>query len=585
MGYFLRQDKKKRGIYLQMYETYWDASVKQARTKCIESFGYVEELKSDDIPDPVSHYKALVKEREAKRLADLNDETRARAFSENIEKNIGYFLLASLVEALDVKEVIDLLASQQRYQFSVYDMLTQLIYSRVIDPRSKSKTVSNVFPYLYNSTYISEDQVYEGLFFVGESYQKYIELFNHQYEQLVKRDYQMCYFDCTNYYFEIDMPRDDKQKGPSKENRTSPIIGQALLLDADLVPLSMRMYPGNESEKPYIRRVIEEMKQRCKVSGRTIQVADKGLNCARNIYAATQESHDGYIFSKSVHGHNLSDAEKQWILLEDDGVNKFTDHCDTNGELRYRLKHCIDDFDYHFKDADPETGEIVERRFTVREIRIVSYNPSLAEKQRAEIQKCVDKAAAFSSYKSITRDELGDSAKYVTVQSVDEKGNAIRPIICINQHKVDEDLRFAGYNLIVSSEIHMSPEEIYRAYHGLWKIEESFRLTKSYLDARPVFVQKQETIYGHFLVCYLALFLLRVLEIKCFGNNVNAYDLIEFIRDFRAVKAKDGSFINISRNKRVNNLIKKATGLINLDALYLSRKDIDGFFSFPISFT
>lgn len=582
MGYFLRQDKKKKGTYLQMYETYWDTSVKQARTKCIESFGYVDELKSEDMPDPISYYKALVKEREKKRQADLDDKTRARAFGESIEKNIGYFLLASLVEALDVKEVINLLASQQRYQFSVYDMLTQLIYSRVIDPRSKARTVSDVFPCLYSSTSISEDQVYEGLFFIGESYQKYIELFNHQYEQLIKRNYQMCYFDCTNYYFEIDLPRDDKQKGPSKERRNSPIIGQALLLDADLVPLSMRMYPGNESEKPYIRQVIEEMKQRCKVSGRTIQVADKGLNCARNIYAATQESHDGYIFSKSVHGHNLSEAEKKWVLLEDDKANRFMEYRDANGELKYKVKHCIDNFEYHFKDTDSETGELIDRHFTVKEIRIVSYNPSLAAKQRAEIQKCVEKAASFSSCKSITRDELGDSAKYVTVYSADKAGNTVKPIISINQAKVDEDMQFAGYNLIVSSETTMSPEAIYRAYHGLWKIEESFRLTKSYLDARPVFVQKRETIYGHFLVCYLALFLLRVLEVKCFGGKINAYDLIEFIRDFRAVKAKDDSFINISRNKRLNDLIKKATGLINLDALYLSKKDIDNFFRFPV---
>ena len=584
MGYFLRQDKKKKGTYLQMYETYWDTSVKQAQTKCIESFGYVDELKTEEMPDPITYFKALVKEREKKRQADLDDKTRARAFGENIEKNIGYFLLASLVDALEVKETIDILASRQRYQFSVYEMLTQLIYSRVIDPRSKSRTVSDVIPCLYNSSSISEDQVYEGLFFVGESYQKYIELFNHQYERLIKRNYQMCYFDCTNYYFEIDMPKDDRQKGPSKENRHSPIIGQALLLDADLVPLSMRMYPGNESEKPYIRQVVEEMKQRCKVSGRTVQVADKGLNCARNIYAATQESHDGYIFSKSVHGRNLSDAEKKWILLEDDDANRYTEYRGANGELKYKVKHCIDNFEYHFRDEDPETGELIDRNFTVREIRVVSYNPSLAEKQRAEIQKCVEKAASFSSYKSITREELGDSAKYVTIHSADKKGNTVKPTMSINQAKVDEDMQLAGYNLIVSSETNMSPEEIYEAYHGLWKIEESFRLTKSYLDARPVFVQKRETIYGHFLVCYLALFLLRVLEIKCFGGKLSAYDLIEFMRDFRAVKTKDDSYINISRNQRLNDLIKKATGLINLDALYLSKKDIDNFFAFPIPF-
>ena len=120
MGLFLRQDKKKKGIYLQMYECYWDKSIKQARTKCVESFGYVDELKSDSMPDPVSYYKAYVQEQERKRRERLDEKTRPRAFNESIEKNVGYFLLASLIDLLDVKETIDLLASVRQYQFSVY---------------------------------------------------------------------------------------------------------------------------------------------------------------------------------------------------------------------------------------------------------------------------------------------------------------------------------------------------------------------------------------------------------------------------------------------------------------------------------
>lgn len=582
MGFFLRQDKKKKGIYLQMYETYWDMDKKQARTRCIETFGYADDLKSDDIPDPVSYYKALVREKETRRLAELDEKTRPRTFQENVEKNIGYFLLASLIDMLEVKETVDLLASVQHYRFSVYDLLTQLIYSRVIDPRSKSRTVNSVFPLLYNHAAITEDQVYDGLFFIGESYMKLIELFNHQYERLIKRNYDTCYFDCTNYYFEIDMPREDKQKGPSKENRNSPIIGQALLLDADLIPLSMHMYPGNESEKPYIRKLIEEMKHRCKVTGRTIQVADKGLNCARNIYAAIREANDGYIFSKSIHGRNLSEAEKKWILLEDNAANRYTERRSAGGELLYRLKYCIDTFEYRFAETDQETGEVTETVFQAREIRVVSYNPALAEKQKAEIRKCVEKAAGYTSCQSIARGELRDSAKYVKIQAADKSGKKVVPVISLNQEKIDEDMELAGYNLIVSSEVGMAPEDIYRAYHGLWKIEESFRLTKSYLDARPVYVQKRETIYGHFLICYLALFLLRILEIKCFNSEISSYDLIEFVRDFRAVKAKDGTFINLSHNRRVNELIKKATGLLNLDALYLSKLDIDNLFRSPL---
>ena len=577
MAYFLRQEKKKKGLYLQMYDTCWDKEKKQPRSKCIKTFGYLQDLISEEMPDPVSYYQEYVKQQEELRAASIAEETRPRAFGSPMEKYIGHFLLDALLSELQVKETIDILASQMRFQFSIYDMLSQLIYARVIDPCSKSKTVSSVFPHLYHSMPMSEDQVYDGCSFIGASYKKYIELFNHCYEQFYPRTLDRVFFDCTNYYFEIDLPFEDKQKGPSKENKYDPIIGQALLLDADLVPLAMQMYPGNESEKPYIRKTIEEMKQRSKVSGKTIQVADKGLNCARNIYAAVKEAGDGYIFSKSIRGTSLSEKEKKWILLEND-ANVFTNYTDKKGNILFRLKSCVDTFSYHFEEVDPESGKKEQTVFSVKEKRIVSFNPSLAKKQRAEIMKMVDKASGYKTYKEISREELGDSAKYIQIVNKDETGKKIRPIVTLNQDKIQEDLQYAGYNLLVTSELDMDPLQVYQTYHNLRKIEESFRITKSYLDARPVYVQKKETIYGHFLICYLSLFLLRILEIKVFKNKISTYDLVHFMRDLRIVDKGDGSYINISRNQILNEKVKELTGLTNLDALYLSEKEVENFF-------
>ena len=577
MAYYLRKENKKKGTYLQMYESHWDKEKKQPRSKSVMAFGYVHELISDEIPDPIAYYTDFVAKKNKERAAAFAEDTRPRAFASPVEYNLGHFLLHTLLEELNVKEVIDILAAQMRFQFRIYDMIAQLIFSRIIYPCSKSKTVSSVFPHLYNSSPISEDQVYDGLSFIGGSYKKYIELFNHCYEQHYQRDFSNVFFDCTNYYFEIDLPYEDKQKGPSKENRHDPIIGQALLLDADLVPVAMQMYPGNESEKPYIRKVIEEMKSRYKVSGKTVQVADKGLNCARNIYAAVKEANDGYIFSKSIHGRNLSEKEKKWLLLENE-QNIWKDYRDKAGNLLYRLKSCVDSFSYQFKEIDPETGRDVVKTFSVKEKRIVSYNPALAKKQKAEIQKMADKAANYAAYKAMTREDLGDSAKYLKITNKDKNGKKITPVIGIDKEKVNEDLKYAGYNLMVTSELDMEPLQIYQTYHSLWKIEESFRITKSYLDARPIYVHKKETIYGHFLICYLSLFLLRVLEIKVFKNQINSYDLIDFIRDFRVVNKGDGSYINISRNQTVNEKVKKATGLTNLDALFLTEKEINNLF-------
>ena len=583
MAYFLRKDKKEKGLYLQIYETFWVKELKQPRSKCIMSIGYLDDLKSDQMPDPIAHYQGVVDDMNSKLAASRHEETRPRAFQRVIEKNVGYYLLSVLIDELDVGPTIDILANTRQFQFSIKDMLNQLIFARVISPCSKAKSVSSVFPSLFRTAPMSEDQVYDGCFFIGESYRKYIELFNHQFAKHHKRCFDRVYFDCTNYYFEMDLPKGDCQKGPSKENRMSPIIGQALLLDAEMIPLDMQMFPGNESEKPHIRRLIEEMKQRCKVTGRTIQIADKGLNCAKNIHAAVVESTDGYIFSKSIHGRNLSEAEKSWILLNND-QNVFTDYYDESHHLTHRLKSCVDTFEYSFKELDPETGEEITTSFSVQEKRVVVYSPKLAAKQKAEILKMAEKASNCVSYKKLAKEELGDAVKYVRVLNKDKNGKKVEPVFEVDEDRLNEDLQYAGYNLLVTSETKMTEQQIYSAYHNLWKIEESFRITKSFLEARPVYVQKKETIYGHFLVCYLSLFLLRVLELKCFKGEISSFELIEFIRDFRVAELENGTFLNISRNQSVNGMIKKLTGNTTLDALYLDKKEIDNLFDSTMLF-
>ena len=578
MAYFLRKEKRKNGVYLQMYENYWDKDVKQGRTRHVESFGFVEKLTSAEMPDPVQYYTEYVRQKEEERLTAIKNDTRPRIFDQSVEKNAGHFLVHTLLEELEVKEVIDILSSVKKFQFSVYDMMERLISARIIDPCSKSRTASAVFPLLLSEEKISEDQVYDGCFFIGESYEKYIELFNKQYEKIYGRSYDRVFFDCTNYYFEIDLPDEDKQKGPSKENRNEPIIGQALLLDADLMPLGMKMYPGNKSEKPYIRNAVEDMKRRYKVNGRTVQVADKGLNCARNIYAAAVEGNDGYIFSKSVHGRALSEKEKKWVLLEDSDANRYEEHRNEAGKLLYKTKSCIDEFSYSFKDVDPETGVETVKSFSVREKRVVSYNPSLAAKQKAEIRKQVEKVSGCITYKKIAREDLGDAVKYLNITNIDGAGKKVTPSVCINTEKVEEDLRFAGYNLLVTSEVDMPTDEIYKTYHGLWRIEESFRITKSFLDARPVYVQKKETIYGHFLICYLSLFLLRILEFKCFGSKVNSSEIVRFIRDFRIAKRDEETWINLAHDREAVEKVKEATGITTLDALYLTNTEVKNLF-------
>lgn len=558
MAYFLKQTKVHGRTYLQISETIYNRQTKTSSNKCFKKIGYLDALVSESMTDPVAFYKKEVEKLNKKRNQEI-EEMKIQKISDNPTRNFGYFIVKDLYNTLELEKELDPFKYMVDFNYPISKLIEALTYSRIVDPCSKLRTFNEVLPYLYEQYDFSLDQIYDGLNFIGSEYSKFIEVINYAISKKFKRNTSHTYFDCTNYYFEIDFEQDDKQKGPSKENRTSPIIGQALLLDGDSIPLGMRMYPGNESEKPKIRELIKEMKEQNNIKGKTIQVADKGLNCGDNIYDALLHK-DGYIFSQSV--LQLEEKERNWVLLED----KYEEVRDSNGILLYKIKCCVDDFPIKVTNKDGKKVTV-----KVKQKRVASYNPSLAENKKIEINKLVEKAKGLCASQA-KKEEYGESSKYVNF--VDNNGDRAKPII--NQDKIDKDLKYAGYNLLVSSEINMSKHEIYKIYHNLWKIENTFRILKSQLDARPVYLQKRESIYGHFLICYYAITLLRILEEKIYKGIFSTYELIELIRGFKLFKNGDK---NINLTKKTHN-IQKLCEMYNFkaDYMFLSERETEKLF-------
>lgn len=561
MAYFLKVSHLKKGDYLQIYDSFHDKIKKHSVHKSFKSLGYINDLIASGIDDPISFYKAEVDKLNKKAKKD-KEELSIKKINESPIKNLGYFLIKGVFNKLGIKFHLDLLDKIEDQKLSTYDYLLNMVSARIINPCSKIKTYEEVLPTLFDTYNISKDQIYDKLDFIGENYSRILEVFNEFYNEKYIRKTSNVYFDCTNYYFEIDDEDDFRKKGPSKENRKDPIVGMGLLLDEDQIPLTMKLYPGNESEKPIIRQCINEMKERYHMNGKTIQVADKGLNCARNIYEALKNG-DGYIYSQSV--KKLEEKEQKWVLLDND----YIDVRDSSGNLEFRYKKCIDDFIYKFDNT----------KFKVTQIRIASYNPSLAKKQKAEILKQVDKIKFLSSSQA-KRKEYGDSSKYVTFTPIDSNGEVNDETIVIaslNKDKIEKDLALCGYNLIISSELKMKPLDIYHVYHRLWRIEETFRILKSELDARPVYCHKQNTIYGHFLICYLSVFLLRILQIKKFNDKIHTNQIIDFIRSFIVLKEKD-RIINLSSK---DNILPLADALnLNIDNYVFKPKDVEKLLNF-----
>ncbi|MEI7563618.1 MAG: IS1634 family transposase [bacterium] len=520
MAYYLKKTKLKGRTYLSIDESFYSHDKKGTAHKCFKSLGSIETHEKNGIEDPLFHFQKEVDE-----LNRIKNEAEVKKITDKSPNlYLGHFPLKSILEKLKIKKYVDYFKLTNNFKFDLYELLSSLVYARSVNPCSKNKTFHDVLPNLFHPNNYSYDQLLDGLSFLGSNYEKFIELFTTQLEGVFGVDTSKTYFDCTNFYFEIDREDDFRKKGPSKENQKSPIVGLGLLLDSNQVPIGMKMYPGNESEKPVLRDVISHLKKQNNITGKTIHVADKGLNCAQNI-AFSKTNGDGYLFSKSVKG--LSEKEKVWVLLDDLKEKK-----DKKGKVLYLYKSCVEEFPY--------TVEHEGKKVTVKltEKRLLTYNPTLAAKKKYEINRMVEKAKSLTLSQA-KKNDFGESGKYVNF--TDDKGE--KATVSINPEAIDKDLTFAGYNLLVTSETKMSDQDIYNTYHNLWRIEESFRIMKSDLDARPVFLQKEDTIKGHFLICYITVLLERILQFKVLDNKYSTSEVFDFIKSFKATKA-ESKYIN-----------------------------------------
>lgn len=559
MAYYLKKTKLKGRTYLSIDESFYSQEKKGTAHKCYKSLGSVETLIKNGMADPVSFYQQEVDKLNSRKKQDgvpMISERSPFLFS-------GYFPLKSILERLDVRKYVSLFSLTSDFKYDLYSVLSSLIYARSVNPCSKRRTFHEVLPYLFEPHDFSYDQMMDALSFLGANYEKFVEIFNVQVSRLYGLDTSKTYFDCTNFYFEIDREDDFRKKGPSKEYQKSPIVGLGLLLDSHQIPIGMKMYPGNASEKPILRDVIDSLKKKNNITGRTIHVADKGLNCAQNI-AFSKKNGDGYLFSKSV--KVLPEKEKKWVLLE----QGFKEVRDKNKRLIYRYKSCVDEFPY---DVIHEG-----RRATIhlKEKRLLTYNPNLAAKKKYEINRMVEKAKSLTM-SGAKKNEYGDSGKYVSFTDGDGK----KACVSINQKAIDNDLTFAGYNLLVTSELNMTDTDIYNTYHNLWRIEESFKLMKSDLDARPAFVQKEDTIKGHFLICYLTVLLERLFQFKVLDDRFPSTEIFGFLKGFKIVKSETKS-INVTAYTDFIGHLAKATGL-PLTNYFLSDTQIKSIMNYKFS--
>jgi transposase len=323
------------------------------------------------------------------------------------------------------------------------------------------------------------------------------------------RDTSLVYYDVTNYWFETDRQDELRKKGPSKEHRKDPIVQMGLLLDKVGLPISYSLFPGNTHDSQTLMPMLAEVKKNYSVE-RIISVADKGLNSGDNIAFSTILG-DGYIYSKSVRG--ASAEFKSW-LLDERGYRAVSD--------KYKIKSRISP-DAEINVTLAQNGrKKTKKKVKVEQKQIVFWSEKYAARARHKREDAIAKALKLIENPAKYRRTLDyGAASYIANIKLDEETGEIsnfKDKLLLDKEKIANEEKYDGYYAIVTSELDSADEHIIEMYRGLWRIEESFKVTKSVLEARPIFLRTEGHINAHFLTCFIALLIGRIAEIQLGGK-------------------------------------------------------------------
>lgn len=560
-GMFIKKIKTPKGrVYLQIVEGF-RSETGAASHKVIESLGYLDDL------DAAHGGKG--EEWAKERLGELKSEDQAKPATvpsgrvmepgSTRKRNVGSLALMPVYEKLGIDSACDAIQTGSKLECSLDSVLRFLIQSRLVDADSRRSSYLKIDQYIENFAF-SEQQMYRCMGRLGDCWEQIKDYATRKAMSAYGLDLSLAHYDGCNFYFEIDMEDSFRRKGMSKEGRPEPIVNFAMLSDADLIPVDLAIYPGNESEKGYFKKAMENMRAKHN-PGRIIYVADRGLNTGDNIYAALKGG-DGYIVGQPI----LSEKQRKWALNES-GYDRVFDAC---GELEYKRKSWVED------DAVIRvTGEDGKKTDVhVRQKQIVFWSRDFAEKQRMERAKLISKAMAFiRSPKGYTRAKIGDSAAFVKFATFDANGKYVEgadSVPSLDEEAIKRQSELDGYFMVVSSEAEMDDKRILDAYSAQKGQERNFRVSKTYLRIQPAYASREERIKCHVLVCYLTILILRLIEKKVLKDAVPIERIITDLREYEGALIAPNTYFMFKYNETTKLLADMGKGNARLETQTLS---------------
>lgn len=584
---FVKATKQKNGrINLSFVEGYRDPKTKKTRHKVVENLGYVDEY-LDIYEDPKEHFKQVARNlteqmQEQKDQQKAEDEIFLGTVSSNevmeededAMRHMGFLPFSHIYHEFKIDQFLNNRQRSKSMDYSLNDVMQLLVYTRILAPGSKLANYREKkrFPRPFNCDWYD---LYRAL----DYFEEYKEaLLLHMHEQVrinYSRKTDVVFYDVTNYYFEIDQEDDFRRKGYCKHNSRKPLVQMGLLLDANAIPITYRLFKGNTHDSQTMMPIINETRKEYGL-GRMVTVADKGLNSGDNI-AFLMVKGDGFIFSQKIRG---ADKEFQEYVFdpsgyeEKHGIVNEADEWDEQRDPSERAAFFMKSRPYPQQFMVTHSDD-VKRKIPLDVKQIVCYNEVYARRQRHIRAEIIEKANKIIAHpKRYDKKAAKGALRYVNDIEYDkETGECITAghMPYLDEDKIAEDEKFDGYYSIITSEVDMPDREAVKAYHELWKIENSFKITKSDLESRPVYVSLETRIEGHFLTCFISLLFLRLLSKKLDGKYVPE-QLIKSLKKYKACFIKD----NIYRQTYYDKVIKDIGEVLDmqLNKKFLKQADI-----------
>jgi len=542
MVVYIRKTKvpNKDDYLIYLVEGYRDRDNK-VKQRIIKSYGYLSDLEAND-PNILSKLKDDAQERTLKQTQESEEiiflNLNEKRDGSQCLLNYGYIFLEAIYNKLNVPSLIKDYSLNERFKYDLNEILKLLVFSRALNPESKQKTFKQKSKYFFELTDFSQDDVYRSLDHLTALKDELMVHLNKEMMNQGLRDVSLVFYDVTNYYFESVNYDGFKERGVSKENKETAIIQMGLFIDNNGIPITYELFPGNTNDLSTMRPILEKVKKHFNLGKITI-VADKGNNSKSNL-SFIDAYGDHYIISQRIRNRGNVYAD---IVLDEEGYTYNKDQS----------------FKFKLVSFDKEIADEAGNKTTLKEHLMCFWSKDEEDYQRAKrgllddkIEKYINTPALLNASNSF------GIKKYFKKIKIDKKTGEVlkgKDTYVFNKEKYERDLALDGYYTIVTNNLSLNPLDIMNHYRKLSKIEESFKITKSDLEGRPIYVWTKPHIEGHFLTCYLALMLYRLLQLKL-NQKYPIHQIKESLNQMNAIMFEQGLYLLTETNEIYDELEK-----------------------------